>query len=299
LRRAVINAGFIVPLEKIFPLKKALFLFVAIAAAVVGFAQDLRVMTYNIRLNTASDSLNAWPYRKDNLASQVLFHDVQLLGVQEALHNQMADLEERLPCYKFVGVGRDDGKEKGEYSAIFYDTSRLQVLQSNTFWLSLTPEVPGSKSWDAAITRIVTWARFRDKKSNKIFYAFNTHFDHLGKEARRESARLLLQKVAAIAGKTHAVVTGDFNATPDDEPIQVITEKSNALHLTDSKALSITPHYGPDGTFNGFAAKERDNLPIDYIFLKGPWKVKTHATLSQTWSGRFASDHFAVLAVIE
>lgn len=280
-------------------MKKALFLFIAIVSVVVGLAQDLRVMTYNIRLNTASDSLNAWPHRKDNLASQVLFHDVQLLGVQEALHNQMVDLKERLPQYKFVGVGRDDGKEKGEYSAIFYDTSRLQVLQSSTFWLSLTPEVPGSKSWDAAITRIVTWARFRDKKSHKIFYAFNTHFDHLGKEARRESARLLLQKVAAIAGKTRAVVTGDFNATPNDEPIQVVTEKSNALHLTDSKALSITTHYGPDGTFNGFAAKERDNLPIDYIFLKGPWKVKKHATLSQTWNGRFASDHFAVFAVIE
>lgn len=280
-------------------MKKALFLFVAIAAAVAGLAQDLRVMTYNIRLNTASDSLNAWPYRKDNLASQVLFHEVQLLGVQEALHNQMVDLKERLPRYKFVGVGRDDGKEKGEYSAIFYDTARLQVLQSSTFWLSLTPEVPGSKSWDAAITRIVTWARFKDKKSNKIFYAFNTHFDHLGKEARRESARLLLQKVAAIAGKTRAVVTGDFNATPNDEPIQVVTEKNNALHLTDSKALSGTPHYGPEGTFNGFGAKERDNLPIDYIFLKGPWKVKKHATLSQTWGGRFASDHFAVFAVIE
>ncbi|RYZ56708.1 MAG: endonuclease/exonuclease/phosphatase, partial [Chitinophagaceae bacterium] len=118
-------------------------------------AQDLQVMTFNIRLNTERDSLNAWPHRKDNVAAQILFHDVHLLGVQEALHNQMVDLKERLPQYKSVGVGRDDGKEKGEYSAIFYDTTRLQVLQSNTFWLSLTPEVAGSKSWDAAITRIV------------------------------------------------------------------------------------------------------------------------------------------------
>ena len=279
-------------------LKKTSFaLLLCFLFSVLG-AQDLQVMTFNIRLNVASDSLNAWPYRRDNLASQVLFHDVELLGVQEALHNQMVDLKERLPQFRYVGVGRDDGKEKGEYSAIFYDTTRLQALQSGTFWLSLTPEVPGSKSWDAAITRIVTWARFRDKKKGKIFYAFNTHFDHLGKEARRESAKLLLQKVAAISGKTPAIITGDFNATPADEPIRVVTDKTNPLHLTDAKELSATPHYGPTGTFTGFAAKERDDQPIDYIFLKGPWKVQKHATLSQSWGGRFASDHFSVLATL-
>jgi endonuclease/exonuclease/phosphatase family metal-dependent hydrolase len=206
-------------------------------------AQDLQVMTFNIRLNIAVDSLNAWPYRKDMVASQILFHDVHLLGVQEALHDQMVDLKLRLPKFKYVGGGRDDGKEKGEYSAIFYDTTRLQVLQSKTFWLSLTPEVPGSKSWDAAITRIVTWARLKDRKTGKIFFAFNTHFDHMGKEARRESAKLLLQKVADIAGKTPAIITGDFNAAPTDEPMQVIVDKTNPLHLTDSKELSATPHY--------------------------------------------------------
>ena len=279
-------------------LKKTSFaLLLCFLFSVLG-AQDLQVMTFNIRLNVASDSLNAWPYRRDNLASQVLFHDVELLGVQEALHNQMVDLKERLPQFRYVGVGRDDGKEKGEYSAIFYDTTRLQALQSGTFWLSLTPEVPGSKSWDAAITRIVTWARFRDRKKGKIFYAFNTHFDHLGKEARRESAKLLLQKVAAISGKTPAIITGDFNATPADEPIRVVTDKTNPLHLTDAKELSATPHYGHTGTFTGFAAKERDDQPIDYIFLKGPWKVQKHATLSQSWGGRFASDHFSVLATL-
>ena len=279
-------------------MKKTILLFCSCLLTVFVFAQDLHVMTFNIRLNTASDSLNAWPYRKDNVASQILFHDVHLLGVQEALHNQMVDLKERLPQYKYIGVGRDDGKEKGEYSAIFYDTTRLQALQSNTFWLSQTPEVPGSKSWDAAITRIVSWAKFRDKKSGRIFYAFNTHFDHIGQEARRESAKLILQRAAALAGKTPVIVTGDFNAKPDDEPIKVITEKGNPLHLVDAKAVSATPHYGPTGTFTGFGAKERDDLPIDYIFLKGPWKVKKHATLSQTWGGRFASDHFAVLATM-
>lgn len=280
-------------------MKKAFLLLCSCLLSVLLFAQELNVMTFNIRLNTKADSLNAWPYRKDKVASQILFHEAHLLGVQEALHDQMVDLKERLRRFKYVGGARDDGKEKGEYSAIFYDTTRLQALESKTFWLSLTPEIPGSKSWDAAITRIVTWARFKDRKTGKAFFAFNTHFDHIGKEARRESAKLLLQKVASIAGKTPSIITGDFNATPADEPIQIITGKTNPLHLIDTKEISVTPHYGPSGTFNAFGPKERDDMPIDYIFLKGAWKVLKHATISQTWNGRFASDHFAVLATLQ
>lgn len=253
-------------------------------------------MTFNIRYNTRSDSLNAWPYRKDKVASQILFHDAQIVGVQEALHQQLADLQDRLPRFRYLGVGRDDGKQKGEYSAIFYDTSRLQVLQSETFWLSETPAVPGSKSWDAAITRVVTWARMKDRVTKKIFYVFNTHFDHIGQVARRESAKLLLQKIKEIAGAAPAIISGDFNARPADEPVQVIVDRSNPLHLTDTKAISSAPHYGPDGTFNAFQSRESDNEPIDYIFIKGKWKVKKHASISQTWEGRFASDHFAVFA---
>ncbi len=266
-------------------------------AALASAQQHFNVMTFNIRLNTASDSLNAWPYRKDKVASQILFHEVHLLGVQEALHDQMKDLEARLPRFRYTGVGRDDGKERGEYSAIFYDSTRLQLLQSETFWLSETPAVPGSKSWDAAITRIVTWAKFKDRKTKKIFFAFNTHFDHIGKVARRESAQLLKQKVQEIAGKTPSVIMGDFNARPADEPIQVVLSADDPLRFTDSKAISKTLHYGPEGTFNAFRSKETDDQPIDYIFVKGSkWKVLMHASISQTWGGRFASDHFAVLA---
>ena len=277
---------------KIFPI---LFLLLNVPS----IAQELNVMTFNIRFNTASDSMNAWPYRKDKVASQILFHEAHIVGVQEALIGQLKDMQERLPKYKYKGVGRDDGEQKGEFSAVFYDTTRVEALQSKTFWLSETPERAGSKSWDAAITRIVTWIKFRDRKTKKIFYAFNTHFDHIGKIARRESARLLLQKIKEIAGSTPAVVTGDFNATPEDEPVQVIVDRSNPLHLVDSKEISIKPHYGPTGTFNGFAEKERDDNPIDYIFLKGKWKVLTHATISQTWGGKFASDHFSVLAKLQ
>lgn len=277
--------------------KVFLFFFTFIVSVQLLHAQTpLRVMTFNIRLNTSSDSLNAWPYRKDNVASQILFHKIELLGVQEALHDQMMDLQQRLPQFKYTGGGRDDGKTKGEYSAIFYDTTKLQLLTADMFWLSETTTVPGSKGWDAAITRIVTWAKFKDKRTKKIFFAFNTHFDHMGKIARRESAKLVLQKVKEIAGSTPAVITGDFNAEPTDEPIRVMVDKNNSLRLTDSKELSQTPHYGPTGTFTGFQNKERNDQPIDYIFLKGNWKVLTHATISQTWGGRFASDHFSVMA---
>jgi endonuclease/exonuclease/phosphatase family metal-dependent hydrolase len=171
-------------------------------------------------------------------------------------------------------------------------------LESATFWLSQTPAVPGSKSWDAAITRIVTWAKFKDQKSQKTFFAFNTHFDHMGKIARRESAAFLLQKIKEIAGTTPSVITGDFNARPTDEPMLVLMDKLNPSRVYNSIVASVTPHYGPTGTFNAFQEKERDDQPIDYIFLKGQWKVFTHATISQTWEGRFASDHFAVITKV-
>jgi endonuclease/exonuclease/phosphatase family metal-dependent hydrolase len=270
-----------------------IFLFVDSA-----ICQQLNVMTFNIRYNNASDSLNAWPFRKDKVASQVLFHDVNLLGVQEALHDQLVDLQQRLPTFRYTGVGRDDGKEMGEYSAIFYDTTKLQLIQSKTFWLSQTPDQPGSKGWDAAITRIVTWAKFKHNKSGKLFFVFNTHFDHMGVIARRESAILLLKQVKAIAGNKEAIVTGDFNAKPTDEPIQVFTDKTNPLHLTDTKSITAAPHYGPTGTFNAFGPKERDDQPIDYIFLRNKMTVLNHATISQSWDGRFASDHFAVMASV-
>lgn len=276
-------------------LMKKHLVFLSLFIASYASSQSLNVMTFNIRYNTVNDSLNAWPYRKDQVVSQVVYHGVNLLGVQEAQHNQMTDVKQRLPQFKYIGGGRDDGKEKGEYSAIFYDTVQLQLLSNKMFWLSTTPDVPG-KGWDADFPRVVTWGKFKHRKTGKLFFAFNTHFDHIGKIARRESAKLLLQKVQAIAGNIPTIITGDFNAHPDDEPIQVITDAASPLRLTDSKDISRTPHYGPTGTFNGFTNKETTDQPIDYIFLKGKWIVNTHATLSQTWGGRFASDHFSVLA---
>lgn len=256
--------------------------------------KNVNVMTYNIRLDLPSDSLNAWPYRKDKLASQVLFHQVHILGVQEALPHQLKDLQQSLQKYKYVGRGRDDNKEWSEHSAIFYDTTRMSMLSNETFWLSENPSAVGIKGWDAALPRIVTYACFKDKRSKKKFYVFNTHFDHKGSQARSESAKLLLAKVAAIAGDAPCIVMGDFNAKPSEAPIKILTNESDVAHLTDSKTLTV--HYGPTGTFNGFGPKEESDQPIDFIFIKNKVKVVQHATLSQTWQGRYASDHFAVFA---
>ncbi|TWF44182.1 endonuclease/exonuclease/phosphatase family metal-dependent hydrolase [Chitinophaga polysaccharea] len=268
-----------------------------VCSLIVGMATaqvPLKVMTFNIRYNNPDDGLNAWPHRKDKVASEVLFLGAHTLGVQETLNDQMQDLQQQLPQYKSIGVGRDDGKTRGEYSAIFYDTTRLLLLKSETFWLSETPTVAGKIGWDGACTRIVTWGKFKDKKTNKLFFHFNTHFDHMGKIARRESAKFLLQQVHHIAGNVPAIITGDFNAIPSDEPIQIIMDPNDPLHLTDSKAISETSHFGPIGTFNGWQMAEREPQPIDYIFLKGKFQVLKHASISPTWEGRYASDHFAV-----
>jgi endonuclease/exonuclease/phosphatase family metal-dependent hydrolase len=279
-------------------MKKFLFLFLTVVVVLFASAQSLNVMTFNIRLNISSDGENAWPYRKDKAASQILFHDVQILGVQEALHGQMMDLKESLTDFSYVGVGRDDGKTAGEYSAIFYDSTRLKLLKTETFWLSEQLTIPGSKSWDAAITRIVTWAEFKDRKSKKKFFVFNTHFDHIGKTARLESAKIILQKVRDIAGKHPVIVTGDFNSSPSDDPYKLITSTNNSERLTDSKSISVSPHYGPTGTFNAFQNKETSDEPIDYIFVKNKVRVLRHATLSQSWQGHFSSDHFPVFATV-
>ena len=278
-------------------MRKIFILLFFLALGITTFSQDfLNIMTFNVRYNNPADSLNGWPNRSDKVSSQILFHEAHIVGVQEALHDQMQDMDRALTRFKYVGGGRDDGKEKGEYSAIFYDTTRLQALQTQTFWLSETPQVPGSKGWDAAITRIVTWAKFRDKKTNKEFYLFNTHFDHVGKVARAESAKLLLKYANQIAGSMPYIVTGDFNSHPSQEPIQVITNPKDPTHLTDTKSISASGHYGPSGTANAFKSKEVSDQPIDYIFMRHGVKVLQHATLSQTWEGRFSSDHFPVFA---
>eukprot|EP01136_Pigoraptor_vietnamica_P037290 Opistho-1_new@105049 len=190
----------------------SLLLTLLISTSMSSFSQQkLNVMTFNIRLETVQDGENQWSKRKENLSSMLEFYEADICGMQEVLVGQLRNLSTLLPSYAYVGVGRDDGKEAGEFSPIFYKKDKFTVLESNTFWLSQTPETP-SKSWDAALNRVVTYAKFKDNKTKKVFYVFNTHFDHIGQVARRESAKMLVAKIKAIDPKIPVILTGDFNS---------------------------------------------------------------------------------------
>lgn len=281
-------------------MKKYLFILplYLVSSFLPSFAQQkLHLMSFNIRLETTSDGVNQWQNRKDYVASTIAFHSVDICGLQEAFIGQIKDILVRVPNYDFVGKGRDDGAEKGEFSCILYRKDRIKVLNSGTFWLSETPEKPGF-GWDAKHNRVVTWLHGQEKKTGKQFYVFNTHFDHQGVVARRESARLLKKKITEIAGNKPTVVLGDFNAEITQEPLVILTDASVKPVLRDSKILSETPHFGPNGTFTGFKEAEVTNEAIDHILVTSDWKVWKHATFSHTWHGRFASDHFAVYAEI-
>jgi endonuclease/exonuclease/phosphatase family metal-dependent hydrolase len=256
----------------------------------LGFSQNLKVMSFNIRLNVDSDKENSWTNRKQDVADLLTYYHPDYFGVQEALPDQMKDIKNGLKNYDYVGVGRDDGKEKGEFSAIFYDTDRLQVLKSDTFWLSETPEKP-SKGWDAALNRICTYAVFRDKKSKKEFMALNLHFDHIGNVARVKSSELILKKIKEINPRNLPVtVSGDFNLTEDSEPIKIMSQ-----NMKDSFYHSETKHYGPKGTFTGFNVNEIPQDRIDYIFVKD-FKIKSHRHINDRRENLlYPSDHFPVL----
>lgn len=270
------------------------FSLISLMMFALGFSQDLKVMSFNIRLNVDSDKENAWPNRKQEVADLLTYYHPDYFGVQEALPEQMKDIKTGLKNYDYVGVGRDDGKEKGEFSALFYDTNRLQVIKSGTFWLSETPEKP-SKGWDAALNRICTYALFRDKKSKKEFMALNLHFDHIGNVARVKSSELILKKIKELNPENLPVtVSGDFNLTEDSEPIKIMSQ-----NMQDSFYHSETKHYGPKGTFTGFNVNEVPKDRIDYIFVKG-FKIKSHRHINDRRENLlYPSDHFPVLAELQ
>jgi endonuclease/exonuclease/phosphatase family metal-dependent hydrolase len=257
----------------------------------------MRVMTFNIRFDNPADGLNAWVNRKQKVADVIRFHKADIVGVQEALVTQLRDLENLLPDFAWCGVGRSDGKEGGEFSAILYRKSRFQMIDNRTFWLSETPDVPGSKSWDAAITRIVTWAKLKDRSTGKKFFAINTHFDHVGQRARVESALLILKKIEGIAKKTPFVLTGDFNIQRDNEAYRTIAAGTAAVRLADARTVSKNGHFGGDSTWNAFKELEPGRT-IDYIFVREGVKVFEHGVLSDRWNGLWASDHLPVIAEI-
>ena len=258
------------------------------------FSQDLKVMTYNIRLSLESDKENSWNNRKDDALALMSYYHPDYFGVQEAIPQQMIDIKTNLKDYDFVGVGRDDGKNQGEYSAIFYDKNKLEVTKSGTFWLSETPEKP-SKGWDAAYNRVCTYAFFKIKKTGKQFLAMNLHFDHVGNVARVNSAKLILEKIKKLNPKNVPLtLTGDFNLTDDSEPIKIISKSlDNVFYHSKKKA-----HYGPKGTFTGFDINTIPQDRIDYIFVKG-FEVLSNRTINDRRENLlYPSDHFPILAEI-
>jgi len=268
-----------------------LFTFLAEAAT----AQDafaVQAMTYNIRFNNPGDGPNAWPNRKDVLIRQIQFYGPDVIGMQEVLKGQLDTLDARLPNYDYVGVGRDDGKEAGEYSPLLYRADRFELEASGTFWLSPTPEKI-TKGWDAALPRICTYARLREKAGGETIWVFNTHFDHVGVQARRESVRVIHEQIQRInTDNLPVIITGDFNVQPTDAPIVYIHE-----HYGDAWEDSQIPAYGPVGTFSGFQADHPLDRRIDYVFYsEKDWVVKRAAHLATLRDGLWPSDHLPVFA---
>lgn len=250
-----------------------------------------KISSFNIRMDTPNDGDDAWPNRKEMVKGIIRFHDLDIIGTQEGFKHQLDDILE-LPDYAYVGGGRDDGKDKGEHSAIIYRKDKYVVIENGDFWFSETPNIPG-KGWDATCcNRICSWAKFKVIKTGKEFYVFNSHYDHQGQVARKNSSLLLLEKIKEIAGDFPVFATGDFNATPDSEPIQTLSKSG---FLLDSYMITKEPPYGTVGTFNSFQLNAPMKNRIDYIWVTSGIEVKKYGVLNDVHYGHFPSDHFPVV----
>lgn len=252
------------------------------------------VMTFNIRYDNPGDSVNAWPHRAAMVAGFVNDQIPDLLGMQEVLWHQYEYLDSALAGYGSVAAGRDDGIRGGEACPVFYRLGRFDALASGTFWLSATPDVPGSVGWGAALTRIATWTRLYDKTVKDTLFYINTHFDHISDSARVMSSGVLLGKVRELAGDNDFIVTGDFNARPESLAIERMTEDGFAV---DSYTVSETPPAGESYTFNGWKDEPGEGR-IDYIFIRNGMRVASHRTHRVIEGGVFISDHWPVTARI-
>lgn len=277
---------------------------------------DLRCMSYNIKNAYDKEGENVWSSRKELVAGVIRFHRPDLVGMQEVLHNQLEDLEQLLPEYGWIGVGREDGKQDGEFSCIFYRKCRLQPLRQSTFWLSEQPDEPGTLGWDAACRRVVTWGEFEDTYTGKRFLHFNTHFDHIGQVAVEQSAHLILQRIGDITEGRPAVLTGDFNVTSDSVPYRVLTQQDKAgpTLLRDASTTADYKHFGPAFTFQGFDSREvaarsfpaflegqakheiEFESPIDFIFVTEHAHVLSYGSIPDHSQGKMPSDHYPVVA---
>lgn len=258
----------------------------------------LRVMSFNVRYDNPDDGEHNWHKRKERVANAIHFYEPDLLGTQEVLHGQMEDLCSRLTDYESVGVGREDGNRQGEYAALWFRKDRFELLSSGHFWLSETPDVPGSKGWDGACERMASWARLKDKQNGNELLFMNTHLDHVGQAARSEGVKLLMTKAAELGQGIPVVLTGDFNAEPTSSVIAALTDSGNPHRLVDARTASPLV-YGPAWSYHDFETLPYANRPlIDYIFLSRTWKVTKFGVLAEHENGALLSDHAPVLAVI-
>jgi endonuclease/exonuclease/phosphatase family metal-dependent hydrolase len=275
-----------------------LSLFLLFTGIMQVFPASLKVMTFNIRYDNPDDGIYSWDNRKPMVFTVLKQESPDIIGFQEVLKSQLDDIAGAFPGYEWSGVGRDDGKELGEYSVIFYKKERFEKTGGSTFWLSETPEIPGSRSWNAACNRIVTWVKLKDKKSGSVFFVFNTHFDHASEQARQESAKLFLDRIKAISGDAIAVITGDFNDTAGSIPYSILTRGPD--RLLDSGVWAGAKS-GPGYSFIGFPFKPEPGNLIDFIFTRNlePALIRSHTVLSYNKHGKYPSDHLPVQAILE
>jgi len=274
--------------------KQILFIICITLIYVSCFAQGntIRLMTYNIKYENDLPG-EEWSLRKDKVVEMISFHKPDVFGLQEALKTQIDYIAESLPDYSWIGVGRDDGGVKGEYSPIYYN-SRFLLLESNTLWLSSTPKIP-SIGWDAALNRIITSVKLFDTVSDDTIQIFNTHFDHIGKNAREESAKLIVRLLDLASENNSILLMGDFNTTDTTQTYHIL---NNSL-ITDASKKARFVNYGTSVTFNGFNHDLREGRRIDYIFANNRVDVLHHAIIGDKFDGKYPSDHMPVIIDFE
>jgi endonuclease/exonuclease/phosphatase family metal-dependent hydrolase len=270
--------------------KKSITLIVFYLLFFVAQAQVVRMATYNMRYDNKGDSLNPWKDRLPVIVQMIQFHDFDVFGGQELLDNQVKGLQEKLTDYEYQGVGRDDGATQGEYSPVFYKKAKYKLLKKGTFWLSETPEKP-SKGWDAALPRVCSWVLLEERAGGRKFYVFNTHFDHRGEQARKQSALLILEQVKKMAGDTPVILCGDFNFDQNHESYTLIKSSPEFKDTYDLARIRMTHN----GTFNSFNIASTTDRRIDHIFVTRDFEVKRYGILTDSYNGKFPSDHFPVM----
>ena len=259
----------------------------------------LVAMSFNIRLDNPADGPDRWANRRERVAATIAVQAPDVVGLQEVLLHQQAFLSESLPDYGHYGAGRDDGQQKGESTPVFFRKDRFAMLDQGTFWLSETPGTPGSVGWDAAITRICSWVLLQEFGTDKRLYVFNTHFDHIGEQARVESAALIRRKIAEIAGTQPWVLLGDFNSAPGSAAYRRLTDATGDMAvLIDTYTHAEQAPAGPDSTWNGFSEIEPGRR-IDYVFTGKRIRPLSLDILVDQRDGRFSSDHLPIVATLE